>query len=80
VHALDLSSEQRLRRSAKIVGMVCSVSFLVVRRLPDLLRVGPSSDEKDVEIAVLPHQLDVLRRQVARPRYSLVVAAHKRCK
>jgi putative transposase len=27
-------------------------------------------DEKDVEIAVLGHQFSVLKRQVARPRFS----------
>jgi transposase InsO family protein len=61
---------QRLRRPGKILGMGCSVTFLLVRRLLDLLRLGPSPDQKDVEIAVLRHQLAVLHRQVARPRYS----------
>ena len=70
MHAQDPASEQRLRRPAKIVAMGCSLSFLLVRRLLDLLRPGPSPDQKDVEIAVLRHQLAVLRRQVARPRYS----------
>jgi transposase len=43
--------------------MACQIAFLLVRRLLDLLRLGPAPDEKDVEIAVLRHQL-------ARPRYS----------
>ena len=70
MHSQDSCFEQRLRRSGKIIGMGCSVTFLLVRRLLDLLRIGPSPDQKDVEIAVLRHQLAVLRRQVARPRYS----------
>ncbi len=50
--------------------MSCSVTFLLVRRLLDLPRLGPSPDQSDVEIALLRRQLAVLRGQVARPRYS----------
>jgi len=35
-----------------------------------LVGLGPTPDAKDVEIAVLRHQLMVLGRQVARPRYA----------
>src|ERR1035437_3225388 len=41
----------------------CSVTFLLVRKLLGLVGIGPSPDEKDVEIAVLRHQLSVLRRR-----------------
>jgi hypothetical protein len=39
--------------------MVRPLTFLLVRRLLDLLRLGPTPDEKDVEIVVLRHQLAV---------------------
>ena len=46
--------------------MTGSVGFVLVRRVLGLLGIGPAPDEKDVEIAVLRHQLMVLRRQVTR--------------
>jgi hypothetical protein len=39
----------------------CSMTLLLVRKLLDLVGIGPTPDEKDVEIAVLRHQLAVLR-------------------
>jgi hypothetical protein len=44
--------------------MGCPITLLFVRRLLNPVRLGPSPDEKDVEIAVLRHQLGL------RPRYS----------
>jgi hypothetical protein len=70
VQGQDLGSEQRLRQPGRIVGMGCWLTLLLVRRILGLLGLGPASDQKDVEIAVLRHQLAILRRQVARPGYS----------
>jgi hypothetical protein len=50
--------------------MVRTLAFMIVRRVLALVGLGPNPDAKDVEIAVLRHQLMVLRRQVARPRYA----------
>ena len=47
-----------------------TVGWLVLRRLVGLTGLGRSPDAKDVEIAVLQHQLMVLRRQVKRARYT----------
>ena len=51
-----------------LVG-IQTVGLLVFRRLVGWFGLGPDRDAKDVELAVLRHQLAALRRQVARPRY-----------
>src|SRR3954454_15204249 len=50
--------------------VVRTLAFMAVRQVLRVIGLGPSPDAKDVEIAVLCHQLAVLRRQVARPRYT----------
>ena len=70
VHAYEPGSDQGRSKCATIAPMGCSITFLLVRKLLGLIGIGPAPDEKDVEIAVLRHQLAVLHRQVARPRFS----------
>jgi hypothetical protein len=56
---------------------MCSiVSFFVVRRMLGLLSVGLRPDDKDVEIAVLRHQLAILQqtRLFALARATLIVS------
>ena len=58
--------------------MTSTIVFLLVRHVLDLIAVGPTRDDKDVEIAILRQQLPTLHRQVARlathrslgPRYA----------
>ncbi len=49
--------------------VVRTVAFVIVRGVLGMVGLGPGPDAKDVEIAVLRHQLMVVGRQVARPRY-----------
>jgi hypothetical protein len=45
-----------------------TIGFLAVRNVLQLVGRGPRPEAADVEIAVLRHQLAILRRQVAHPR------------
>jgi putative transposase len=51
-------------------AFVRTLVFLAARRVLGVFGLGPAPDAKDVEIAVLRHELMVLRRQVTRPRYA----------
>ena len=67
---LDLPPEQPRWRRCQDGRVALSFLYRLAVRLFEILRLRRMSDaEKDIEIVVLRHQLDVLRRQVRRARF-----------
>jgi putative transposase len=57
---------------------VRTLGFVIVRGLLKLVGLGPAPDAREVEIAVLRHQLAVVSRQVKWPRYTVADRAGPR--
>src|SRR3954447_23574745 len=61
------------RRAGRISGMALSFLYLALRTLLGaLVRSRRGLDVKDIELLVLRHELEILRRQVVRPKLRLV--------
>lgn len=58
-----------ITRHDSIAAMLASLLYMVLRRLLTLVAPKHRSDDAAIEIFVLRHQLQVLRRQVKRPVY-----------